>query len=257
MYGESVFTTMRMLNSQIQDWDLHFERLRQGVDFVYGPFIDDHDWVPLLKSRLEERCSLESGNRVLRLTLYREQIRGILKLPVFSVMDLKIQLQATTFDPSSLVASGLKLRTCPVIAKPEWWPSFLKAGNYLSTILAQKIYLRSDDDDLLFLSEQDTVLESSVANIFVVYNNKLYTAPPGPNVLEGVMRKKVMQLAFDFFENCFEVAPTLDQVFHAEAVFGTNSIRGLFLIDRVDGHQIEYESEMRDKLSAIASRIQE
>ncbi len=40
MYGESVFTTMRMINGEMKDWSLHFDRMRRGDEFVYGPFTD-------------------------------------------------------------------------------------------------------------------------------------------------------------------------------------------------------------------------
>lgn len=255
MYGESVFTTMRMVDGQLRDWDYHFDRLKDGVEFVYGPFTDGPDWVLRFKNRLLERCSGESGDRVVRLTVYREQARGLVRTGVFSVNELKISLSTSPYDPSRSDGKMLKLRTCAVPLRPYWWPSFLKAGDYLETILAQKISMKPGDDDVLFLSPIDTVLESSIANIFVVRHNKLFTAPTGPNVLAGVMRRKVMEQSSLFFDSVTESETTLAQLFKADAVFGTNSVRGPFLVDRIDNHEIKYSQSFISKFENLRSRV--
>jgi 4-amino-4-deoxychorismate lyase len=254
MYGESVFTTMLMINSEIRDWEYHFDRLKRGVEFIYGPFTDGDDWADLLRTRLETKYENESGDRVLRLTIYREQARGLLRSGLVSVMDLKLHLTGSHFDPHP-ANKGLKLRTCAGIPKPHWWPSFLKSGNYLETILCQKVYLKDGDDDLLFLSPEDTVWESSVANIFIVRHDRIYTAPTGPNVLEGIMRKNVIRFAEEFFEECVEESTTVEQLYKADAIFGTNSIRGLFLIDQIDDHQIRYEQNFLSKFEALKKKV--
>lgn len=255
MYGESVFTTMRMVNGVPQDWEFHFERLKKGVEFVYGPFTDGEEWAGILRNRLEGKFQDLDGDKILRLSVYREQVRGILRSSLVSVTDLRIHVSHSPHDKSRYEERMLKLRTCPAVKRPNWWPSFLKAGNYLETILAQKIYLKPEDDDLIFLSTDDTVLESSVANIFVVRHNKLYTAPAGPNVLEGIMRKKVISVALDFFDEFAESKTSLEQLYRADAVFGSNSVRGLFLVDRIDDYEITYSEEFIDKYNRLRSRI--
>lgn len=255
MYGESVFTTMRMIEGSLKDWDLHFERLRQGVEFVYGPFTDGSEWVMFLKNRIEERLENEGGNRVIRVTVYLEGTRGVLSSGLISVNDLKLHISSSLYDPARFEGKMLKLRTSPAPTRPVWWPPFLKAGNYLETILAQKITMKPGDDDLLFLSTKDTVLESSVANIFIVRHNNLYTAPTGPNVLDGVMRKKIIKIADKFFDNCTESETSLYQLLKADAIFGCNSVRGLFLVDRVDDHELKYSQEFLDKFELLRSRV--
>lgn len=256
MYGESVFTTMLMKEGRIDDWEMHFERLKKGVEFVYGPFTDGEDWSRLLKNRLETRCFTNSGNKVVRLTVYRERARGLIKEGLISVMDLKINVSMTDFE-SSRVDRSVKLRTCPGRPRPHWWPSYLKAGSYLETILTQKMYLKETDDDLLFLSPQDTVWESSIANIFVVRHNKIYTAPAGPNVLEGIVRKKVMDNFHPFFNDCIEAETTIDQLYRADGVFGSNSVRGLFLVDRIDDRDLTPSKEFLQNFAALKASLYE
>ena len=256
MYGESVFTTLRMENGILMDWEMHFERLRNGVEFVYGPFSEGTQWIHLLRDRLDNALTDLEGNRIVRLTIYREQhVRGLFLNTMCSVTDLRIHVHTAPIDPAIHVERWVKLRTCPVNRKPSWWPSFLKAGNYLNTILSQKIYLQQGDDDLLFLSERNTVLETSVSNIFVVSHGRLFTPPAGPDVLEGVMRRKVLNLAPVYFTSVSETETTLDQLLKAEGVFCSNSIRGLFLVDRIDDHEITYKEECLEKFRSLKDKV--
>ena len=255
MYGESVFTTMRMVSGRIQDWDYHFDRLRQGVEFVYGPFTEGNSWAAILRDRFEEKLSLDSGDKVLRLVVYREGARGVLKQSLISVTDLRFSILSSVFDPSQTQARGLKLRSAPAAVRPLWWPSYLKAGNYFETILSQKIHLKDDDDDLLFISPKGEVLESSVANIFIVKNHHLFTAPVGPNVLQGVTRRKVIAKGSEIFSDVQEVATTLDQLKKADAVFGSNSVRGLFLIQKVDDKEFIYDQNFLNKFEALRVKV--
>lgn len=256
MYGESVFATMRMSDSQVLDWDLHFDRLKRGVSFLFGPFSQGDHFAEDLRERLENCWQREQGDKVLRLTLFRDQERrGLIRSGHSSVSDLRLHLKASPWDPDRSNDQPMNLRTCAAPQRPDWWPGYLKAGNYLETILAQKLFLKPGDDDLLFLSPSDTVTESSVANIFIVKNNKLFTAPSGPMVLEGVMRKKVIQLHDEYFSDCMEDASTLDQLYRSDAVFATNSLRGLMLVGKVDDQEIQVSSDLREKLNAFKKRL--
>lgn len=255
MYGESVFTTMRMINGHLCDWDYHFDRLKMSVEFVYGPFTDGSEWFLILKNRLLEKCASESGDQVIRLSIYRDQARGLILTGLASVNDLKISLSASPHGSDRSEGKMLKLRTCAAPVRPYWWPAFLKTGNYLETILSQKMNMKPGDDDVLFLSQRDTVLESSVANIFVVRHNVLYTAPTGPQVLDGIMRKKVIKEAEYFFDDFQESETTIEQLYKADAVFGTNSVRGPFLIDRIDDFQINYSQDFLSNFEALRKRV--
>ena len=252
MYGESVFTTLRMADGHLCEWEFHFDRLIKGVNFVYGPFLEGEDWIVSLKNRLEECVQALSGDQVIRLSVYTERSRGLVRSGILSVHDLRIHHSAS---PDLKENKMLNLRSCPAPVRPNWWPGFLKAGNYLETILTQKQFLNPEDDDVLFLSLGQFVLESAVANIFVVRNNKLYTAPTGPQVLDGVMRKKVLQEASHFFDSVEESALSIGELFKAQAVFGTNSVRGPFLIKKVDDHYFDYSQTFLSNFENLRKRV--
>ncbi len=249
MYGESVFTTMRMVDGKVCDWELHFERLKKGAEYIYGPFKEGEGWQALLRDRLENRLEMEQGDKIIRLTLYREQEkeRGLLTTRLYSLMDIKVHVDTHPFEPERWEGRNLHLRSVMATPRPSWWPSYLKAGSYLEIILAQKKFLQPGDDDLLFLSHDDTVFESPVANIFVCRHDRLYTAPAGPNVLEGVMRRRVLEKAPAIFSEVAEKETSMKELLKADGVFGTNSVRGLFLVSQIDDHEISTSTEFMEK----------
>jgi len=255
MYGESVFTTMRMIDGEIQDWNDHFQRLKLSAEFVFGPFSEEENWAILLKDRLENRCQSETGQKILRIALFREQERGLRSLSSASVQNLRVAVTSMPYESHQFGSQPLKLRTCAGHTRPSWWPSYLKAGSYLESILAQKLYLQEGDDDLLFLNAQDEILETTVSNIFVVKQNRLYTPPLGPNVLDGVIRKKILKMAPDFFAHVTESSSSVEQLLKADAVFGCNSIRGPFLIGMIDHHNYAYSQEFLDKFELLKKRV--
>ena len=240
LYGESVFTTMRVSEGQAFDQEAHLERLEKGVEFVFGPFEEGDAWREHFRQRFHSELSRISAPKVVRLTIYRTQTISGLRQGMMAASDLNFSMSTS---PMPTAHSHLSLVSCPAISRPDWWPSYLKAGDYLPTILSQRKYLRPNYDDLLFLSDKGQTLESSVANIFVVRHNKLFTAPVGPQVLDGVMRKKVIDLHSPLFTSVTLEGSTLHQLECADAVFGSNSVRGVFLIDRIDDHAYSYSPD--------------
>ena len=237
LYGESVFTTMRVSEGQAFDQEEHLDRLEKGVEFVFGPFEEGDSWRELFRQRfIEELCKITT-TKVVRITVYRAQTMSGLRQGMMAAKDLHF---STISSPLATEHLHLRLSTCPSFNRPSWWPSFLKAGDYLPTILSQRKYLSPGFDDLLFLSDTGTTLESSIANIFVVRHNKLFTAPVGPQVLDGVMRKKVIDQHSPLFTSVRFEGSTLQQLHCADAVFGSNSVRGVFLIDRINDHSYSY-----------------
>lgn len=255
MYGESVFTTMKMVAGKVHHWDEHFDRLRKGIEFLYGPFAEVENWQALLKGQLEARLQSETGDKVLRLTVFQTQVRGLKQRGLNSVHELLVHLSATPLEHKNSERKAMRLRTCPAIIRPDWWPSFLKAGNYLETIVCQRRFLKPEEDDLIFLSPDNKVLESSVANIFILRHNILYTAPPGPNVLEGVMRRKVLEVSKDVFADSVEAETSLEQLLKADAIFGSNSIRGVFLIDQINEHKISTTANVLAQFGILKNRV--
>lgn len=68
-------------------------------------------------------------------------------------------------------------------------------GAYVNSALAGDEARRSGFDEAIFLTESGHVAEGATCNIFMVRNGKLITPPSTDNILEGITRACVMELA--------------------------------------------------------------
>ncbi len=68
-------------------------------------------------------------------------------------------------------------------------------GSYLNSSLAATEAKQAGFDEAIFLREDGTVAEGSAMNLFMVLNGKLYTTPPSADILVGITRGTVLELA--------------------------------------------------------------
>lgn len=75
-------------------------------------------------------------------------------------------------------------------------PSRVKStGGYLNSSLAATEAKQAGFDEAIFLRDNGTVAEGSAMNLFMVLNGKLITTPPNADILVGITRNTVIELA--------------------------------------------------------------
>lgn len=68
-------------------------------------------------------------------------------------------------------------------------------GSYINSALASSEAKQAGFDEAIFLREDGTVAEGSAMNIFMVLDGKLITSPPNADILVGITRNTVIELA--------------------------------------------------------------
>ena len=101
------------------------------------------------------------------------------------------------------------------------------SGMYVNTAFAKTEALRGGYDEAIFLDEQGFVIEGSAENLFIVRDGKLITPAPSQNILEGIVRNSVMELARDEGIEVIERPISRFELHAADEVFLTNSISGI------------------------------
>jgi len=75
-------------------------------------------------------------------------------------------------------------------------PTRLKStGSYINSALAATEAKQAGFDEAIFLREDGTVSEGSAMNLFMVKGNKLFTTPENSDILVGITRNTVIELA--------------------------------------------------------------
>ena len=92
------------------------------------------------------------------------------------------------------------------------------SGNYVNSVLAKTLALRSGYDEAILLDPQGYVSECSGENIFIVRAAKVVT-PPQVTILDGITRDSVITLARDTGYIVTEEPVSRDQLYIADELF--------------------------------------
>jgi branched-chain amino acid aminotransferase len=110
-------------------------------------------------------------------------------------------------------------------------------GAYANTALAKTDAIRAGFDECIVLTENGHVSEGSAMNLFVVRHGKLLTPPGSDNILEGITRSTVMEIA----QKEFGVETTIrsvdrSELYQADELFFCGTGAQIAPITSLDGH---------------------
>ena len=119
--------------------------------------------------------------------------------PDLSLLNFEFALYMMPLGEYLPVSKGLKLQISSwVRINDNMIPSRAKAsGGYINSSLAKGDATRLGFDDALLMGQDGHLTESSGANFFLIRDGVLITSPKYSDVLEGVTRRTVLQLAKD------------------------------------------------------------
>jgi branched-chain amino acid aminotransferase len=112
-------------------------------------------------------------------------------------------------------------------------------GLYVNSALAKSEAVQNGYDEAILLSHDGHVAEGSAENIFLVRRGVLYTPDPSQNVLEGVTRKVIMELARDELGLAI-VERSIDrgELYAADEVFFTGTAVGICPVASIDRRRV-------------------
>jgi len=116
-------------------------------------------------------------------------------------------------------------------------PSTVKAsGHYANSVLAMQDAFTRGFDEAILLNDRGDVAEGTGENVFVVKNGRLLTNDRSADVLHGITRASVMDLAADLGIPV-EVGPiSVDEMHAADELFFTGTAAEVTPIACVDDH---------------------
>jgi branched-chain amino acid aminotransferase len=112
-------------------------------------------------------------------------------------------------------------------------------GAYVNSVLATMEAKANGFDEAIFLNEAGHVVEGATCNLFLKRDGKLITPPPSDNILEGLTRASVMELARREMGLAVEER-SIDrsELYIADEVFLTGTAVELAPIIKIDHRQI-------------------
>jgi branched-chain amino acid aminotransferase len=112
------------------------------------------------------------------------------------------------------------------------------AGSYVNSAIAKTDAVLAGFDEALMLNDAGHVCEGSVENIFIVRRGQVLTPPITDDVLEGITRATIMQLARELGHTVVERSIDRTEVYLADEAFFCGTGVQLTPITRVDHRPI-------------------
>lgn len=98
-------------------------------------------------------------------------------------------------------------------------PRLKVTGAYVNSAMAKTEALLNGADEAIVLNQHGYVSEGSAENIFIVRNGKLITPPVNDDILEGITRTAIMQIAKDNDIPVVERSISRTELYVADEVF--------------------------------------
>lgn len=117
------------------------------------------------------------------------------------------------------------------------------AGAYVNTAFIKTDAVRAGFDEALVLTADGHISEGSAENVFMVRDGVVFTPPITDNILEGITRRSIIELAQHEGYTVVERSIDRTEVFLADEMFMTGTAAQVTAITKVD-HRVIGEGSM-------------
>ncbi len=229
LYGLSIYTVFPVCKTpnglaafRLSD---HWKRLVDsasiiGIDSFPGTWTEDRF--------LEAVKATVSANDLKDDAFIRVSVHASALLPGTRSRDIQTTLSIFAYEASPIIPQdGARVKTSVWRRVPDFSvPSRAKVnGAYVNSVLGRQDAIDSGYDDCVFLDQAGHVCELSAANIFIVRDGKLITPHTASDILEGINRRTILEIARASGMPVHERSVDLTELYVADEVFacGTSS----------------------------------
>jgi 4-amino-4-deoxychorismate lyase len=218
-YGYGLFETIKVVNGKPIFMKEHLERLLKGCEYFNIP-------TPL------------------ELNFDTNDIQnGILKV-IISDLGVSYNIKKMYEIPKRpyiLGISNLKRHSTDFM-------NYYKTLNYMSKLYDLK---SSNLDEIIYLNERNNICEGTKTNIFFIKENVVYTPNIESGLLNGIMRKKTIELLNSKGIIVFEREININILYEFDSCFITNSLIGIKEVLSIDSKQFNVENNIMSMLKEV------
>ena len=237
MMGDGIWEGIRLVNEKWLFLDDHIDRLFEGAKAI------DLD-IGLTKAEIkQELFKTQKANKMTDKAHARLMVtRGVkskpFQRPSYSlngptiVIIMEHSEDATDNQPIKL-ATVSQVRGNPMVQDPK-----LNSHSKLNCILACIQAEKAGADEALMLDPHGFVSTTNSCNFFIVKNDQVWTST-GDYCMNGITRKKVIEICISNKIPIFEKNFSLVDVYSADEAFITGTLGSLVSVESIDGRLIE------------------
>ena len=247
LYGDGVFTTLRMSDAKAENDQLHWQRLRSDsrkLNITTPPY--EFFKYCLNKTLHSWQDSFAEENAIIRITVFRDGGRGyrngsnengLLHISIQSLNtipeNLKMQLVSTRLSQNEITAG-------------------IKHLNRLEQVLAAN-ELGDDADEALMLDTSEHVIEGTMYNILWSQEDCYYTPDLSLSGVNGLALRKLV-LGLKKRNKPLETGNySVQKLFDADSIWLCNAVRGVMEVTSMDSQEFLLDTDKTQFLREIFS----
>lgn len=246
-FGDGLFETIKSINGQLELLDEHLARLWKGMQILqfnipkhFTPDRLQHELQDLLKKNGHEK------NARIRLTVFRGD--GGLYDEIDHKPNYLIQTWALADETGTWNSNGLVLGIYTDVKKSFDVLSNLKHNNFLPYVMAALSAKKEKWNDAILLNTDGRLCDATIANIFLIKDEVVYTPALQEACIAGIMRRYIINglTAADY--KVVESQLTIADLEDADEVFLSNSIYNMRWVGTIGDKR--YDCGMAQKIYA-------
>jgi branched-chain amino acid aminotransferase len=233
LYGDGVYEVARTAFGRPVDLDRHLERLARSAEAIS---LAAPTAAELGEAIARTLAAAGNADSYLRVILTRGDGQFGLDPGLAPSFRLVIMVRPLNLPPPAHYTGGIGVEIVDVRRTPRRsLDPRVKSGNYLNHILALAEARREGADEGIMCNLEGRLVEGTTSNLFVVKNGAALTPILSDGLLDGITRRRVMELGRAAGLALAEAPLSPDDLLGADEAFLTSSIRGVLPVVRADG----------------------
>jgi branched-chain amino acid aminotransferase len=246
-FGDGLFETIKSINGHLEFLDEHLARLWNGMQILQFN-IPKHFTPDRLQDEIEgllKKNDLFKKARI-RLTIFRGD--GGLYDEIDHKPNYIIQTWALADETGTWNSNGLVLDIYTDVKKSMDILSNLKHNNFLPYVMTALYAKKQKCNDAILLNTEGRLCDTSIANIFLIKDEVVYTPALQEGCIAGVMRKHIINSLTAAGYKVIQGKITITDIENADEVFLSNSIYNMRWVQSVGDKK--YECSFAQKIYA-------
>ena len=235
-YGDGVFETMKYSNGKLILADEHFARLWKGMQTLQFD-IPKHFTPNRLQDELLQLLLKNNHNDIARIRITICRSDGGLYDPANHQPNYILQTWPLPENNGVWNSNGLVLGIYEEARKAIDKFSNIKHNNYLPYVMAALFAKQQKWNDAILLNSNDRICDTTIANLFLIKDEMVYTPELSEGCVAGVMRKEVVSFLKGNNYSVTEKKIMQEDLLDADEIFLTNSIYNIRWVQRIGDKQ--------------------
>jgi len=233
LYGDGIFEGIRVHNGRVFKLDEHIKRLYESAKSIELSIpISEEVMKKTILETIRRNGLKDAYVRVVVTRGFGDLGLDPRKCPKPSIIVIADRI--ALWEEKSLKAITASTRRNDATALNP----MIKSLNYLNNILAKLEANRANVSEAIMLNQRGFVCEGTGDNIFIVKDGVLATPPSSANILVGITRGVIMELAAKEGLKVEERDITIHELYNADETLLTGTAVEVMPLVEVDGRRI-------------------